>query len=36
MIPEVIDKVKDAFKKDKKQTNAEDDFSEITMDDIDA
>ena len=36
MIPEVTDKVKDAFKKDKKQTNAEDDFSEITMDDIDA
>ena len=36
MIPEVIDKVKDAFKKDKKQTDAEDDFSEITMDDIDA
>ncbi len=36
MIPEVIDKVKDAFKKDKKQSNAGDDFSEITMDDIDA
>ena len=36
MIPEVIDKVKDAFKKDTKQTDAEDDFSEITLDDIDA
>ncbi len=36
MIPEVIDKVRDAFKKDKKQPNKEDDFSEITMDDIDA
>ena len=31
MIPDVIDKVKDIFKKDKKQNN--DDFSEITKDD---
>ncbi len=37
MIPDVIDKVKDIFKKDdKKNTDiADDDFSEITMDDID-
>ncbi|MCI6616758.1 GerW family sporulation protein [Ruminococcus sp.] len=35
MIPEVIDKVKEIFKKDdkKKSSKADDDFSEITMDD---
>lgn len=37
MIPEVIDKVKEIFKKDdkKKPSKADDDFSEITMDDTD-
>ena len=37
MIPEVIDKVKEIFKKDdkKKHSKADDDFSEITMDDTD-
>ena len=36
MIPEVFDKVKDVFKKeDKKTADKSDDFSEITMDDID-
>ena len=37
MIPEVIDKVKDIFKKDNKKKSAknDDDFSEITIDDID-
>ena len=37
MIPEVIDKVKEIFKKDdkKKSAKADDDFSEITMDDTD-
>lgn len=35
MIPDMIDKVKEVFKKDKKKTNAADDFSEITQDDID-
>ena len=37
MIPEVIDKVKEIFKKDdkKKSSKADDDFSEITMDDTD-
>ena len=34
MIPEVIDKVKDIFKKDKKPV-VSDVFSEITMDDLD-
>lgn len=34
MIPDMIDKVKEVFKKDKKKTDA-DDFSEITQDDID-
>lgn len=33
MIPEVIDKVKDIFKKDKKKDKHSDDFSEITKDD---
>lgn len=36
MIPDVIDKIKDIFKKDKKTANDEkpkDDFSEITQDD---
>lgn len=35
MIPDMIDKVKEVFKKDKKKTDAADDFSEITQDDID-
>ena len=37
MIPEVIDKVKEIFKKDdkKKPAKSDDDFSEITMDDTD-
>ena len=37
MIPEVIDKVKEIFKKDdkKKHSKVDDDFSEITMDDTD-
>lgn len=36
MIPDVIDKVKDIFKKDKKEkTDDLDDFSEITKDDAD-
>lgn len=37
MIPEVIDKVKEIFKKDdkKKPSKSDDDFSEITMDDTD-
>ena len=37
MIPEVIDKVKEIFKKDdkKKPAKVDDDFSEITMDDTD-
>lgn len=36
MIPDVIDKVKDIFKKDKKtKSDSADDFSEITMDDSD-
>lgn len=34
MIPEVIDKVKDIFKKDKKPVSDSEDFSEITKDDI--
>lgn len=33
MIPDVIDKVKDIFKKDKKKGSHTDDFSEITQDD---
>lgn len=37
MIPEVIDKVKDIFKKDKsKKAQPKDDFSEITKDDSEA
>ena len=37
MIPDMIDKVKDIFSKDKKNKNIkkDDDFSEITQDDID-
>ena len=37
MIPEVIDKVKEIFKKDdkKKPAKSDDDFSEITIDDTD-
>ena len=35
MIPDMIDKVKEVFKKDKKKTDTADDFSEITQDDID-
>ena len=35
MIPDMIDKVKEVFKKDKKKTDAADDFSEITQDDTD-
>lgn len=34
MIPDVIDKVKDFFKKDKKTAGDSGDFSEITKDDI--
>lgn len=34
MIPDMIDKVKEVFKKDKKK-DVSDDFSEITQDDID-
>lgn len=35
MIPDMIDKVKEVFKKDKKKTDTADDFSEITQDDTD-
>ncbi|MCH5296066.1 MAG: GerW family sporulation protein [Ruminococcus sp.] len=35
MIPDMIDKVKGVFKKDKKKAEILDDFSEITQDDID-
>lgn len=35
MIPDMIDKVKGVFKKDKKKEEILDDFSEITQDDID-
>ena len=35
MIPDMIDKVKEVFKKDKKKTDKADDFSEITQDDTD-
>ena len=35
MIPDMIDKVKEVFKKDKKKTDTVDDFSEITQDDTD-
>lgn len=36
MLPEVIEKVKDIFGKDKKKKASADDFSEITQDDFDA
>lgn len=35
MIPDMLDKVKGVFKKDKKKEEIQDDFSEITQDDID-
>lgn len=35
MLPEVIEKVKDIFGKDKKKKASADDFSEITQDDFD-
>lgn len=35
MIPDVVDTVKGFFKKDKKAKKQKDDFSEITVDDID-
>lgn len=35
MIPDMLDKVKGVFKKDKKKEEVQDDFSEITQDDID-
>lgn len=35
MIPDMFEKVKGVFKKDKKKEEASDDFSEITQDDID-
>ena len=36
MVPDVVDKVKGFFKKDKKtEIDVTDDFSEITVDDVD-
>ncbi len=35
LIPDVVDTVKGIFKKDKKEKKSKDDFSEITVDDID-
>lgn len=35
LIPDVVDTVKGIFKKDKKEKKSKDDFSEITIDDID-